>query len=164
MMLIFAESEIPAAVVWVVSIIATALGSGGIATLGAKFYWDWKRNKREEEEKRQKANRDAIAEEEKLEREARKEGMAVDAEALLKVMHEMEENYKKSVAELRDDNGSLRKALDQVRSSTLQKILAAAEEHHECEKKYAALEVRFALATEKREELEARVKALEARP
>lgn len=95
---------------------AGAIGGGitavGLAILG--LYTAFRKSKTAAD----KAERDAIAESKKIDSNAQQD----------------------VINDLRKDNEELRKQMTVIQSGVLVKIIEAHDEHHECERKYAALE------------------------
>ncbi len=85
-------------------------------------------------------------------RKHRKEEMAIDSQALMLV-----------VEDLRTDNKGLRDQLLLLQSATLQKIIDARDEHHECERKHAELVAKQAETDVKAREAHGRANEAEAK-
>lgn len=89
--------------------------------------------------------------------------MAIENEAFRQEA-ELEDNRRQAeVNDLREENSRLRRTLTTLQEGVANKIIAAHESHHECEKKYAALEVMFKNSERRVSELEARITSLEGR-
>ncbi len=133
-------------------IIATALGSSGVVATAMALYFRFRDQRREIRVKEEKDGRDA-----------RREELVIDSDERKYVADLEDHRRQREIDDMREDNTALRKSFSALQDSVSKRIIAAHESHHECEKKYAALEVMFKNSEERVAELEARVKSLEGR-
>lgn len=137
---------------WILSIIVSVFGGSGAATLLTVWWFKVK------EQRRLARSADL-----KLERDARREELDIDSEERKREADLEDNRRQREIDDLREDNTALRKTLTTLQDGVSKRIIAAHESHHECERKYAALEVEFRHLQNIVRELEARIKSYEGR-